>query len=100
MFVARFAFQACALIRLRSRFEISASYGEMSRRSGEAAEADSHSAISPFKHNNLQPRLSRKSANCVTPFKVLGSLTAISSLAARGRSMNARRVAGCASRFS
>ena len=84
MLLGEFDFQACSFIRLRSRFEISASYGEMSRRSGEAAEADNHSAISPSKNNNLQPRLSRKSANCVTPFKVLGSLTAISSIAARG----------------
>ena len=38
--------QACCFIRLRSRVEISASYGEMSRRSGEAAEADNHSDIS------------------------------------------------------
>jgi hypothetical protein len=32
-------------------FQASASYGEMSRRSGEAATADNHSDISPFKWN-------------------------------------------------
>jgi hypothetical protein len=32
-------------------FEASARYGEMSRRSGEAAKADNHSDISPFKWN-------------------------------------------------
>lgn len=44
---ARIAFQACSFIRLRSRSEIGASYGEMSRRSGSAAKADNHSDISP-----------------------------------------------------
>ena len=53
MLLARFAFQACSFIRLRSRAFI-ASYGEMSRRSGEAAKADNHSDISPFRINNLQ----------------------------------------------
>jgi len=45
--VYEIAFQACSFIRLRSRLR-SASYGEMSRRSGEAAEEDNHSDISPF----------------------------------------------------
>jgi hypothetical protein len=46
MGLARIAFEACSFIRLRSRSEFSASYGEMSRRSGVAAEADNHSALS------------------------------------------------------
>src|SRR3954447_18178785 len=41
-------FQACSFIRLRSPREFTASDGEMSRRSGSAAEADNHSDISPF----------------------------------------------------
>jgi hypothetical protein len=51
-------FQACSFIRLRSS-ESSASYGEMSRRSGEAAKEDNHSDISPFQINDLRPRLER-----------------------------------------
>jgi hypothetical protein len=35
-------------------YEFSASYGEMSRRSGEAAEEDIHSDISPFRINHLR----------------------------------------------
>lgn len=35
--------------------ESSASYGEMSRRSGEAAEEDNHSAISPLSGINSLP---------------------------------------------
>jgi hypothetical protein len=46
--LAGVVFQACSFIRLRSRFGFSASYGAMSRRSGFAAKADNHSAISPF----------------------------------------------------
>ena len=45
--LAKTAFQACSFIRLRSRLSPNASYGEMSRRSGYAAEADNHSDISP-----------------------------------------------------
>jgi hypothetical protein len=41
--LARFAFQACSFIRLRSRMSSRASYGEMSRRSGSAAKADNRS---------------------------------------------------------
>jgi hypothetical protein len=38
----------------RSRVGFIASYGEMSRRSGVAAEEDNHSDISPFIINNLR----------------------------------------------
>jgi hypothetical protein len=58
MSLARFAFQACSFIRLRSRVS-SSRYGEMSHRSGvlsavarsaevEAAEEHNHSDISPL----------------------------------------------------
>ena len=52
--VAGIDFQACSFIRLRSRREFIASYGEMSRRSGSAAKADNHSDISPFRINHLR----------------------------------------------
>ena len=58
--------------------EFSASYGEMSRRSGEAAKADNHSDISPFRISPLQTSETEETANCVRPPHVTGSLTAIS----------------------
>ena len=46
-------------------FEFSASYGEMSRRSGEAAKADNHSdSLRVFRINNLQSRPCREQADC------------------------------------
>jgi hypothetical protein len=62
--LARIAFQACSFIRLRSRIEFTASYGEMSRHSGEAAEAANHSDISPFRLNNLQALLGSLCGDC------------------------------------
>ena len=79
--LAIIAFQACSFIRLRSRAFI-ASYGEMSRRSGEAAKADNHSDISPFRINDLQRLSHKENENCVTPHNVARSLTGISTIAA------------------
>ena len=78
MSLARFAFQACSFIRLRSRSEFSASYGEMSRRSGFAAKADNHSEICPLKITDLRSLLNQDGSNCVTPRNVQRSLTGIS----------------------
>jgi len=49
--------ERCSFIRLRSRLNFNASYGERSRRSGSAVEADNHSDISdisPFRNKRLR----------------------------------------------
>jgi hypothetical protein len=53
MQLAGVAFQACSFIRPPLASEFSASYGEMSRRSGFAAKADNHSDISPLWNHQL-----------------------------------------------
>jgi hypothetical protein len=101
----RIALQACSFIRLRSRLN-RASYGEMSRRSDAAAEADNHSDISPLRIKTSgrstpalsdareEPRVNRSSCdsmvyegssgiivgNCVRPLNVDRSVTAFASV--------------------
>jgi len=53
MSVAGFVLEACSFIRLRSRPDFSATYGEMSPRSGCAAKADNHADISPVRLKSL-----------------------------------------------
>jgi hypothetical protein len=48
-------------------FESGASYGEMSRRSGFAAQADNHSDISPLGINDLHLRLKRTKRELCQP---------------------------------
>jgi hypothetical protein len=48
--------------------ELGASYGEMSRRSGVAAEEDNHSDISPFRINDLRAVLNSVAQN---PLQIL-----------------------------